>query len=297
MTTGLVFDIQRFSIHDGEGLRTVVFLKGCPLHCPWCANPEGMLRKPEFLYQKSRCIGCRDCLSMADGPMSEISGELIFSSREVLRDERRVLCPTGALNIKGHFYSPSEVAAVVRKDAVFYGPSGGGVTFSGGEPLLQADFLAETAQILRNEGIHCAVESCLHVQQTNLETVLPVIDEFLCDLKHSDPEIFHRYTGGDLSLVESNFLKILESKVPLRARIPVIYGFNNDDKSLKSIIRRVAEWGITRIDLLPYHSLGASKNTMLGREYNLPLTMMNPEILIPYREYAEEQGITASIGG
>ncbi len=275
-----IFDIQRFSLHDGSGLRTTVFFKGCPLSCLWCANPEGQKREPQIMKDDQRCMDCGDC--------SACSG--IESARRI--------CPTGALQVTGRRVNSGDLLQELLKDEVFFRSSGGGVCFSGGEPLTQALFCAELGAMLKEKEIPLSLESCLHVSWTFIEKVIPVVDEFFCDLKHSDPLLFREQTGGDLSLILENLRNLDAAGVPVRIRIPVIYGFNHSEESIRSILKLLSPLkNIKGVDLMPYHPLGAGKHRSLNMPYNLPLSAMPPEELYAYREMAEGLDHNVTIGG
>jgi pyruvate formate lyase activating enzyme len=287
---GFVFNIQGFSLHDGTGLRTTVFFKGCPLNCPWCANPEGKKYEPQFMIGNSGCISCGDC-----GDLRQQGTNLVaLESVEALKN----LCPSGTITVSGESMTPGEIAREVLKDKPFYSASGGGVTFSGGEPLSQPGLCKETAELLKNQGLMTAVETCLHIPWKNIELVLPYIDEFLCDLKHGDPVIFKEHTGGDLNLILENLKKLDSREVPIRIRVPIIYGFNHEGKAIESILDIVSGLkSVKAIDFMPYHPLGAGKHEALGLPYSLPLHSMDIEEVHPYIQMAESRGWNATIGG
>ena len=276
----MIFDIQRFSLHDGSGLRTTVFLKGCPLSCLWCANPEGQKKEPQIIKVEALCMNCGDCSGCSD----------IESSRTI--------CPTGALSVVGRKVSSDELLKELLKDEVFFRSSGGGVCLSGGEPLTQADFCAELGGMLKDKKIPVSLESCLHVPWASVEKLIPVVDEFFCDLKHSDPLIFREQTGGDLSLILENLRRLDDAGVSVRIRIPVIYGFNHSEEAIRSLLELISPLKhIKAVDLMPYHPLGAGKHQSLNMPYELPLHTMPREELLPYRELAQSYDHDVTIGG
>ena len=225
----MIFNIQRFSLHDGEGLRTTVFFKGCTLSCSWCSNPESQSFDRELLFDSSRCIGCGDCLAVEpQGAMYREGERICFDpERQSNPEEYNNICPARALQLVGEEKTADEIVREVLKDKAFYGKDGG-VTLSGGEPLMQPELCRDIAVKLQAEGVRVAIESCLHVPFKNIEMLIPYTDEFLCDAKHINPQIFREQTGGDLHLIWQNLEKLASHKGLIRARIPVIDGFNHD---------------------------------------------------------------------
>lgn len=242
-----VFDIQRFCVHDGPGIRTTVFLKGCPLRCSWCHNPEGLRPEPQIQFLQKECIGCMSCDGVHD--LSHVS-----------------LCPTGALKQVGRHYAMDELLDEVCKDLDFYGEDGG-VTFSGGECLLQVDFVSEMLKQLRDRGITTAVDTCGCVPWKSLEKTLGFCDTYLYDVKCADPELHRSFTGRDNHLILENLRKLSDSGVALWIRIPVIPGFNDNEAEMKAIAAIVNPLaGVRKVTLMPYHTLGVSKYETLGME-------------------------------
>lgn len=296
----MIFNIQRYSLHDGSGLRSTVFFKGCSLHCPWCSNPESQKHTAELMFESAKCIGCGDCLEASQNDeMIESNGKIqLNAATRQNPDAFRNLCPANALQVVGEIQSAEEICNTVLKDRVFYKRSGGGVTLSGGEPLLQADLCMEIAKGLQRENIHISIETCLHVRWENIEKLIPYVDEFLCDLKHNDPIIFKEHTGGDLNLILSNLEKLSSSGVPIRARIPIIYQFNHNENTIDRILDIIESLkGIYAVDFMPYHSLGMGKYKNLGREYNFPSRIMTNEEIQLYIQKTGLRKIPVTIGG
>jgi pyruvate formate lyase activating enzyme len=213
-------------------------------------------------------------------------------------ESARHVCPTGALTVTGRRIGSEDLLREVLKDEVFFRSSGGGVCFSGGEPLTQAPFCAELGSLLKEKDVPVSLESCLHVPWSAVEKVIPVVDEFFCDLKHGDPLIFREQTGGDLSLILDNLRRLDDRNVPVRIRIPVIYGFNHSEEDIRSILKILSPLRhIKGVDLMPYHPLGAGKHSSLNMSYKLPLNAMPPEELAPYRELVQSFDHTVTIGG
>jgi pyruvate formate lyase activating enzyme len=275
---GMIFDIQRFSLHDGPGIRTLVFMKGCPLRCLWCSNPESQSKNPQVLFYEEKCIGCGACYEVCP---------CCGSLRENWPVPRKdctgcggcvEACYAGARKLVGTSMSVREALDVVLRDRVFYEQSKGGVTVGGGEPLLQYEFTAGLLYACREQGLHTAVETCGFARQNALETVLRHTDLLLFDLKHMDTEAHKRYTGvgNERILKNARFAsKVVQEMV---IRLPLIPGVNSDETNIKNLAVFVNKelQGVRRVDILPYHTIGASKITRLGGEYALqnigPLT-------------------------
>lgn len=242
---GRIFDVQRFSVHDGPGIRTTVFMKGCPLRCGWCHNPEGLVKDIQPQFMAGECIGCGAC-----------GGEHTLEKAE--------LCPTGALKAMGRDVTEDELLTEVLADRDFYGQNGG-VTFSGGECLLQAEFVAKMLRSIRKEGITTAVDTSGCVPWRNLGITLPYTNTYLYDVKCIDGELHRKYTGRDNRLILENLQRLSESGAGIWIRVPVIPGFNNTIKEQTRIAELSAcTPGVDRVTLMPYHTLGKSKYETLG---------------------------------
>ena len=243
--TGTVFDIQRFCVHDGPGIRTTVFLKGCPLRCGWCHNPEGLTMEPQVLYHQEACIGCLRC----------------GGSRTV---KTAASCPSGALKVSGSDWEPKRLLGEVLADRDFYGDDGG-VTFSGGECLLQADFVAEMLRLIKAQGITTAVDTCGFVPWKNIEKTLGLCDTYLYDIKLANPAKHKRYTGQDNGLILDNLQNLSWAGARLWIRVPVIPDVNDDPEEMGKIVDIAASTrGVEKVTLMPYHTLGISKYRTLG---------------------------------
>jgi pyruvate formate lyase activating enzyme len=260
--TGRVFDVQRFSLHDGPGIRTVVFFKGCPLRCAWCANPESQRAAPQIAWFQNLCAGCGRCVEACP------EGAVTMDSGRPLTDRRLCTacgacaeaCSRGARRLMGREMTVDDVVAAVRRDAPFYRRSGGGITFSGGEPLSQPEFLLECLRRTRRLGYHTAVETCGHARWGDLAAAADVADLFLFDLKHIDPVRHERLTGVGNRLILESLEKLLETGAEVKVRVPVIPGANDDPESVAALAEFVAcHPAIRKVDLLPYHSLGLHK--------------------------------------
>jgi pyruvate formate lyase activating enzyme len=265
MQTGLVFNIQRYSIQDGPGIRTTVFLKGCPMACSWCHNPESQSPEPEISVVEGRCIRCGACWEAC--PQRGEGGEAADGRRAVPSDGECTrcgacveACPTGAREMVGRRMAVDEVLEAVLRDRIFYDDSGGGVTFSGGEPLAQPAFLVELLEACRRERLHTAVDTCGYAPREDLLAATAVADLFLYDLKLLDDERHRHYTGVSNALVLDNLEALGHSHANVRLRIPIVPGVNDDGENLRAAARLAASLpGVRQVDLLPYHDLGRHK--------------------------------------
>lgn len=244
---GLIFNIQRFSIHDGPGIRTTVFLKGCNLKCAWCHNPESQSPNKEILFYEDKCVHCGSCENIPD-------------------DDPNFVCLNGARELCGKEMPAEEVLSVVIKDRAFYENSGGGVTFSGGECMLQLDFLAEILKMCKENGIHTAVDTAGHISWKSFQRILPDTDLFLYDIKSMDANIHKEYTGVGNGLILDNLARLLKAKAAVCVRVPVIPTVNDTEEEMQKIRLFFEENGYpTNFELLPYHSMGEHKYEALGK--------------------------------
>ena len=275
--SGTVFNIQRFSVHDGPGIRTVVFLKGCSLRCIWCSNPESLLRREQLGAYPDRCIGvdkCNACIKAATNPdiVSVEGGRVTGLNSDDPQDIRACAdaCPTGALRAWGSRMQVSEVMQEVLADREFYEESGGGLTLSGGEALLQTDFAVELLKAARAEGVNTCVETALNYAPSVLDRALPHIDLALCDLKHMDATAHRHFTGVSNRRILTNLQKVVSYGTPVVIRIPVVPEYNGTEENLRATARFLAEnleGRINQVQLLPYRRLGVEKYASLGLEY------------------------------
>lgn len=278
---GNVFDIQRYSIHDGDGIRTVIFLKGCPLRCRWCSNPESQSGGPQLFYSQSRCIRCLSCVkASADGEITADGREPVIHWLKCGGETALKLAearPADALLIKGREMTIEEVMQVIRRDRMFYERSGGGVTLSGGEPLLQPDFAKGLLKACRQEGFSTAVETTGHVPWENISGILPFTDLFLYDFKSPDPDIHRDWTGVDNKRILQNLQQLKTAGANIHVRIPVIPGMNDQPETLRKMAGMLDRLGIGTRSLLPFHQYGSGKYRSCGMAYSMEEVQPLPE--------------------
>lgn len=300
MGINMIFNIQRFSTHDGSGIRTIIFFKGCPLRCPWCSNPESQSFDYDIFFDKKKCIGCMECVKLSKNGEFEKSDHGITINRDSIADPLRFkdICPTKAIQIIGEEPDVEELLKEIEKDKLFYLNSGGGVTFSGGEPFAQPELLLTLVKEFKKKDISVAVETCLAVPWENIQGTAGYIDEFLVDLKHVDKEKLKKITLMDFALYERNLRELEAVKIPVTMRIPVIPGFNDSAEEMHAMIDFLNSFSnIKNLHLIPYHSFGKGKYQQLGWEYNLRTEALDKEALKPFLLYAENKGLATIIGG
>ncbi len=299
---GVIFDFKRYAIHDGPGIRTTVFFKGCPLNCPWCHNPEGKLPTPEFMWTKDRCLGCGDCVASCPG------GVISFVDGSIQLDDDLCnlcgicasVCMADALETVGEEMTVMQVMEEVERDSAFFEESGGGVTFSGGEPLAQPEFLASLLKECRRRGIHTAVDTSGYVDTERLLGFSERVDLFMYDLKVMDPERHRRYTGVSNALILKNLKELSKAGSNVVVRVPLIPGVNDDDGNIRELgellltLRNVKD-----VSLLPYHKAGVEKQRRLTRSKDSIFTSVPPpqERLEEIMAYLENFGLNVKIGG
>ncbi len=298
---GLVSKIQRYSIKDGPGIRTTVFLKGCSMQCAWCCNPELINPQPEILKDQKLCIHCGECFSNCpeDAIFKEANEYVINRTLCTACGICVEVCPVGAYELIGRSMSVNELMFELVKDRVFYEVSDGGVTFSGGEPTLQHRFVRRVAQEMIGNQIHVALDTCGNVPWEYLQDLLDVVDLVLYDIKFVDNEKHTRFTGVDNKVIMQNAEKLSDAGIPLIIRLPLLPGINDTIEEIKEIVSFI-EWLeiVKRVDILPYHKLGTGKYPMLGKEYRLEkLEPPDRNHLEKLRGFIQANGFTVAIGG
>ena len=300
----LIFNIQKYNMYDGPGVRTMVFLKGCPLRCKWCSNPEDQYRQFQVLFKKSSCVNCGACVPVCPVGIHKMSpGKVHTVSQDIecigCRKCEEV-CTELALKIAGEQKTISELAEIVEEDKPFYDMSGGGITLSGGEALMQPEAAMNLLMVCRQKGINTAVETCGYVKLETLIKVAEFIDTFLYDIKHMDSEKHYELTGVRNELILSNAQWLLENRFNVKIRVPLLKGHNDSESHLNQLVQFLTPYqdykNFKGIDLLPYHKMGVNKYSQLRWEYPMEgdptITDADIERL---EEYAKRISIPISI--
>ncbi len=307
MKTGMVFDIQKYSTQDGTGIRTNVFMKGCPLKCKWCSNPESQRREPCLMLSDRNCYGCGRCTKVCPTGASSITEQGLFWDSSKCTECMACVkgCYAKARSICGQEYTVEQITDIIEQDMTFYGRSGG-MTVGGGEPLLQADFVAELLKSCKEDYyLNTAIETCLHVPWENVEKVVPYLNILYMDIKHMDTEKHKEATGVGNERILDNIKRISEAIDPTWQsaiiRVPVIPGINDSEENIRETAEYVASLKtFKRIELLPYHNLGMNKYRRTKRETPYELTDVQPpsnEQMIRLKEICEAAGNVCQIGG
>ena len=270
--TGMVFDVKRFALHDGPGIRTTVFLKGCPLSCVWCHNPESIRPGPELFWSETACTGCRTCRNLCEHKAVEFTGaaRIYHADRCVMCGRCARACPAGAITLIGMEMTAEQALEIVERDKPFYDSSGGGVTISGGEPLAQKDFTARIFRGARSCGIHTCLDTSGHGPWGHLEELLGWTDMVLLDIKLVDSERHKALTGATNETILDNARRLAASGVELVVRVPIIPGRNDSPPDVAALAEFLKTLdGVRRIELLPYNRLAESKYARVGLTYEL----------------------------
>lgn len=272
MPTGMIFDIKRYAINDGPGIRTAVFFKGCPLDCWWCHNPEGKSAQPQLMFRENRCKATKECLQVCPyAAISWRSGSITDWANCDSCGKCAEACYTGARELVGYPISCDQLMMEIQRDVPFYDQSGGGVTFTGGEPLFQQRFLMHALLACKEKHIHTVVDTCGYASWASFKSLLPLVDLFLYDIKLMDKEKHIRYTSVSNGLIISNLRKLSGAGVHIIVRIPLIPGINDDEQNLEQCAALLE--GLPQLDgvaLMPYHEIGLAKYKGLGMDYRLP---------------------------
>lgn len=302
MPESLIFDIKRYAINDGPGIRVVVFFKGCNLHCVWCHNPEGISGKMEKMYTQAKCIRCGSCVEACPEKAISLTAEGIVTYPELcqLCGKCAEVCPSAAIVMSGKKMEVDEIMDIIEKERIFFDQSGGGVTFSGGEPLLHKELLIALLDECGNRGIHRAVDTAGDVKSDTILEVAARTDLFLFDLKLMNPVLHHQWTNAGNELILHNLKAIAETGADIIIRIPLMGGLNDTEENIRQTAEFIAGLSgkVKEVHLLPYHNIARHKYAKLGREDGFeklkePDQISQLSAITIFAEY----GIIASIGG
>lgn len=270
MEKATVINVTRFCTEDGPGIRTTVFLKGCPLSCAWCHNPESQCPHIELLYQEQKCVGCAKCARVCPkgAHVFDQNGHKLDRALCVACGACAEKCPVEALSLSGEEMTADEVFAEVERDKIFYKTSGGGVTLSGGEPLARPEFTVSLLEKCHTAGLHTAIETSGFASPEVLARILPLCDLVLFDLKETDPTRHKQFTGIPLAPILQNLKELDRAGIPVHLRLPIIPGYNDREEHFAAV-REIANSlnCIKRVEVMPYHAMGAYKYAALGRDY------------------------------
>lgn len=270
-----IFNIQKYNMYDGPGIRTLVFFKGCPLRCKWCANPEGLEKKYQVMFKRNSCIDCGDCVSVCPVGIHTISKE---AKHEVIRSidclgcrKCENICTQSALSIVGEVKTISELMEIIEEDRGFYEISGGGVTLGGGEVTMQPEFATNLLMACKQDGINTAIETCGYTKLESILQIAEFTDLFLFDIKHIDPERHYQLTGVRNERILNNLKELLHNRYNVKVRMPLLKGINDSQAEIDGIVNFLMPFrdykNFKGIDLLPYHKLGVNKYNQLNKEY------------------------------
>ena len=306
--SGLVFNIQRYSIHDGPGIRTLVFMKGCPLRCFWCSNPESQEMKTEYTISETKCIGCGKCIAACPAGailVDEKTGKIIVDRETckiqgICEKECVKVCPSKCREIVGKWMTVEEVMKEVEKDAPFYKHSGGGITVGGGEPLMQADFVSNLLKTCKERGLHTALETCGYAKWEDMKKILDYTDWLFFDIKHMSADKHQEGTGKANKIILENLEKVAHyfPDLPLAVRTCLVAGYNSSEADIEAAADFLSKLGkkIEYYELLLYHRLGESKYKNVGRQKtSRPLEAPSKEHAEALKQIIESYGLTARV--
>jgi len=289
------------TVHNGPGIRTLILLKGCPLHCIWCSTPESQGEAPEIAFYPDKCILCNDCLPVCPKNAITAGDKSIVIDRDLCNNcgQCASVCYAEALRIIGQEYTTGELVREVIRDDVVYRHSGGGVTLSGGEPFFRPEYLLTLLKDLKQSGIRCGVDTCGFTARKHIEAVLPYVDFFLWDIKHMNRDKHTEYTGISNELILDNVRFVAGENIPLFLRLPVIPGFNDSEGNLLDLCNFAGTLPfLEEIDLLPLHHLGKTRYAALGREYPIDgIPLIKEEKLEEMKRLVESTGLKCNIIG
>lgn len=296
-TSGYVFNIQKYSVHDGPGIRTVVFLKGCPLSCRWCSNPESQAYKPQLAYNRNKCISISECIRCAEictvGALSRGDDDKVTVDWEACTNCLACadVCPAGALIVYGEQMTTKDVIDQVEKDASFYARSGGGLTLGGGEPLAQKVFALALLREAKRRYIKTAVETCGYVAKETMLEACTYINTLMYDIKCVDSDLHKEFTGVGNEIILENLKAVREMypKLSIRVRTPVIPGFNDTVQEIEAIAAFIRDLNV-EFELLPYHRLGTQKYSNMGLDYPMGEVALENDKFLRLREAAIRAG-------
>lgn len=296
-----VMDIERFALHDGPGIRTVVFMQGCPLFCPWCANPESQVVKKQLMHIESKCTKCKTCLRNCPKDAINFIDDKIIFNRDLCGECEICggVCPNNAIHFSGKIKGINEIIDEVMKDKEYYDDSNGGMTISGGEPFVQYEDFLQLLKEGKKRELNIAVETTGNVDINKIIEAEPYIDLFLLDIKHVEKEKLKEVTGGDFDKIVKN-LEYISSKNPNKIiiRVPVIPTFNYKDKIINEIIDLAYKYRVKEVHLLPFHTLGRNKYDQIGKKYEFAkMSILSKDELKKYLDVGMDKGMKIIIGG
>jgi pyruvate formate lyase activating enzyme len=302
MSSSLIFDIKRYAINDGPGIRIVIFFKGCNLHCAWCHNPESISPKAEKMYSPAKCIGCGACVSACPHNALFLASEGVITDANLCQvcGKCAEVCPTKAIEISGRVMSVSQIMDIIEKERTFFDQSGGGVTFSGGEPLIHSEMLIELLDECRERGIHTAVDTAGNVKTEVILEVAKRTDLFLFDLKLMDGEMHKKWVGAANELIQHNLKEIANAGSEIVIRIPVIADVNDTVQNFEQTAKFISKLSGTKkvVNLLPYHNIAEAKYAKLGSNCKYQrMTEPSKATLDDAVEIFARYGIRATVGG
>lgn len=298
---GMIVNLQDYSVHDGYGIRTLVFMKGCPLHCPWCQNPESIEFHPQIKYRSQLCIECFKCReACSEDAIVENKGRRIDQKKCNLCMQCIEVCPSKALSQVGSLMSVDDIIAAILSYKPFFDASDrGGVTLSGGEPTFQPEFALKLLKTCKEHEIHTAMETCGYAKYDTLRALVSHLDLLLYDVKHMDRVIHEKYTGVSNERILENLMRIVsENDIECVVRVALIHGFNDTKRNVGETARFVSSLGIKRLDLLPFNQLPSGKYRMLGLDWEYKsVKRQEDDVLQRLKGVAERQGLEVTIGG